>query len=352
MVIECAEDCQKSSSVEVACSTQAWVMKLPHLFFLPTRDSATPRMFLALFQQLGILLGKNSKIGVPYVGELYDKPGAFVCAGHHGHPPDIMQHVGNFESAYIVRDRQENRHAFTCGHEACSCLAEGHAEFSLTGGILLRFMTDNDPVADGPHPPDMWMMEEVIFCGSSPVRLRPRSFAGHVHRCMRMSKFFKPVSKNLPVPYGFNRYTRHPTLRMAANETIGSFPITWLTSLPFFRSFPGKLRLVVSPYHHCLLPSVPLPLPSFILSLAAQRRPSLSMAGRSSRLRARLGRRRSLLIATRGICAGASPDELDPAKSKIFLSGTGIGDWEDGGRRERSPRETGPRPLSKVKVWV
>jgi len=23
--------------------------------------------------------------GVPYVGELRDKPGAFVCAGHHGH---------------------------------------------------------------------------------------------------------------------------------------------------------------------------------------------------------------------------------------------------------------------------
>ncbi|KAJ6594671.1 FAD dependent oxidoreductase [Mycena capillaripes] len=30
------------------------------------------------------IMGYTSE-GVPYVGELYDKPGAFVCAGHHGH---------------------------------------------------------------------------------------------------------------------------------------------------------------------------------------------------------------------------------------------------------------------------
>ncbi|KAJ7354380.1 FAD dependent oxidoreductase [Mycena albidolilacea] len=49
---------------------------------------ALPRYFAGWGEDSGLAVGEglvHAWTDIPYVGELHDKPGAFICAGHHGH---------------------------------------------------------------------------------------------------------------------------------------------------------------------------------------------------------------------------------------------------------------------------
>ncbi|KAJ7614559.1 FAD dependent oxidoreductase-domain-containing protein [Roridomyces roridus] len=123
----------------------------------PELSAALKKTFPAFFQgwdeqvegegQLHVwsgIMGYTTE-GVPYVGELYDKPGAFICAGHHGHEmvcimtcakgltEMIMMRGGSWASTGLPECFQPTRERLA--KPAGSCTMESSPESKGQSGI-------------------------------------------------------------------------------------------------------------------------------------------------------------------------------------------------------------------------